>query len=98
MDQYIRRVISLEDHYLTLKFFAAVFTLNTVSYWFCESFLIWLGIKCNLIQGINFFFIWTPVYNSYKDLIDGTLETSKRSLLEYYEIVKSMIPKYVERK
>jgi hypothetical protein len=98
IDQYFRRVVSLEDTYLTAKFFAGVFTLNTVSSWFCECFLIWLGNFKTYLLGVNVLFAWVPIYNSNKDLIEGSFESFKKSSAEYYDILKGMIPKYVEKK
>jgi len=90
LEDYMKRVTSLEDTALTAKFFVKVFAVNVISSWFCECFLIW--------SALNVMFLWSPIYNSNKDLIDGTIEQTKKSACEYYGIVKSMIPKYVEKK
>lgn len=49
------------------------------------------------ILGINFLFAWSPFYNMNKDLIDNTCENAKKSANEYFELVRSLIPKYEEK-
>ena len=97
VEQYMKKVVSLEDCSLTAKFFITLFTINTISSWFCESFLIWASTNIYNIA-INILFAWIPVYSNYKDLIDNTIESGKKTISENYEIVKSMIPKYEEKK
>jgi hypothetical protein len=42
-------------------------------------------------------FAWHPVYNNYKESIELTLDEFKKRGCEYYEMFKSMIPKYVDK-
>ena len=97
VEQYLKKVVSLEDVYLTAKFFIAVFSINTVSSWFCESVLLFLCIFIYNLA-INILFAWVPAYSNHKDLIDNSIESAKKIMSENYEIVKSMIPKYEDKK
>lgn len=97
-DQYIKRVTSLDDVYLTVKFFLTVLAVNTMSSWFCDCLAIWLGILALKPLVLNLVFAYSPIYNMNKDLIDNTYEMVVKSATEYYELVKSLIPKYEEKR
>lgn len=87
------RVISLEDFYITFKFFITILSINTMSAWFSDCFFIWLGNYKPYIV-INILFVWSQIYQMNKVLIDSVCDNFAETFLEDYQLVKAMIPKY----
>jgi len=86
---YMKRVISLDDLFLTIRFFGFLLGILTIADWFSESFLAFIYI--------NAIFVWNPIKTKYGDEIEKYVEDSKSRCLEYLEMIKSVIPKYVDK-
>jgi len=76
--------------FLTMRFIGLLLGSLTIADWFSESFLAFILI--------NAVFIWNPITIKYGEDIEKYVEDSKSRCLEYLEMIKSVIPKYVEKK
>jgi hypothetical protein len=54
--------------------------------WFSDSFLVWAGV--------NLLFLWSPVYNKYKDLINAFANKAIGQVSNVITLIDSKIPKY----
>jgi hypothetical protein len=88
LDVYIKKVASLSNLGLSLKFFVGVYAFMTVSGWFNDTFMIWLAI--------NALFAWKPVVNTQKEKIEKVKGTVYGVINKAVSTVDAYIPKYKE--
>ena len=88
VEQYYKRVCSLEDLILTIKFFFWLYIIYYFSLWFSGEFLIW--------SFLNVLFMWVPYYNKRKDRAESCYNKVKERIHNFYNRIKSRIPKYQE--
>lgn len=62
--------------------------MATVSSWMCDTCLIWTVV--------NVLFLWSPIYNTKKALIDNVLNQVKENAKGILGKAESFIPRYRE--
>ena len=88
VEQYHKRVCSLQDLIPTFKFFFWLYITYYLSLWFSGEFLFW--------SFLNMLFLWVPFYNKHKDRVDSCCDKLKVRIHNFYNRIKSRIPKYQE--